>query len=532
MKNHVTRLYMNGRVMTMNDRKPEVEAFLVRGGFIEAAGDMGYLSSLPLGQEAEMVDLGGRRVIPGLMDGHLHFSAWSDSKRAVDLSRCRSMSEVVEKLAERASTLHPDAWVRGMHFDHSRFAENRLPDRSDLDAIRNPVLLTRICYHAHCANTRAMELAGVFGIRDLPGGFVLDGAGNPTGVVLESGADILFEAFRKETQVGDDTLRGLSECMKEMASYGITSLSTTSAEHIGVYESFGPYQELQRRGELLQRFTIHYNDLLPFGASSFLGDDHIRYGGLKLFADGGFCARTAAMSFEYRGMKGYRGDLNYDPAVFAGLVMDAHCRGVQVAVHAIGDRAMDMVLDSFEAAISAYPRPWLRHKLIHCYIVRPEQARRMASLGLVAEVQPGFLADEIDIAEANIPGEILPISYAWRSLKDAGVLVAASSDCPAASPDPWKGIDAAVNRVRAEERTPIGGWFPEQKLDLDETFEMFTRNAAFSVGMQEKLGTIEAGKLADFVVLDDDPWAMPPEDLAKTGVAATFRGGECIYGKI
>ncbi|MDO9507894.1 MAG: amidohydrolase [Thermovirgaceae bacterium] len=526
------RLYSNCRVKTMNPLVLQAEAFLVYGEMIEAVGKNEEVRRHSLAGEAEKIDLEGRRVIPGIIDSHLHFSAWSESKRAVDLSECRSIPEVVEKLSERVSTLPPDAWVRGMHFDHSRFAENRLPDRSDLDAVKNPVLLTRVCYHAHCANSRALEMAGIPGMKDLPGGIQRDGAGNPTGVVLESGANMLFDAFRKGSAGGDDPLEGLSGCMREMASYGVTSINTTSAKHLGIDESFGPYQELERRGELLQRVTIHFNDLLPFGISSFLGSDSIRLGGLKLFADGGFCARTAAMSFDYKGMPGYRGDLNYDPAAFSAIVLEAQAQGVQVAVHAIGDRAIDMVLDAFEAAIASHPRLWLRHRIIHCYIVRPEQAKRMASLRVIGDIQPVFLADEIDIAEAGIPEEVLPISYAWRSLQESGVLIAGSSDCPAALPNPWLGIDAAVNRVRSKERTPVGGWFPEQKLTLDETIALFTRNPAVSLGMGDMTGTIEAGKFADFVVLEDDPWSMPAEDLSKTRVAATFRGGECIFGKI
>jgi len=525
-------LFFNCRVKTMDPARPEAGAFIVRGGNIEALGEREALASHPAAKGAETSDLGGRRVIPGIIDSHLHFSAWSEGKKAVDLSGCRSIAEAVEKLSQRASTLPPDAWVRGMHFDHTRFAENRLPDRSDLDAVRNPVLLTRLCYHAHCANSRALELAGIPEMKDLPGGIQIDGAGNPTGVVLESGADILFDAFRRGTPAGDDTLRGLSGCMKEMASCGVTSINTTSAVHLGIDESFGPYQELRRRGELLQRVTIHFNELPPFGISSFLGDEMIRFGGLKLFADGGFCARTGAMSFDYRGMPGYRGDLNYDPAVFSEIVMKAQAQGVQVAVHTVGDRALDMVLDAFEAAMKAYPKPWIRHRVIHCYIVRPGQARRMASLGVIGDIQPGFIADEIDIAEAGIPEEILPISYAWRSLQEAGVLIAGSSDCPAALPNPWLGIDAAVNRVRAEVRTPAGGWFPKEKLSLDESIALYTRNAAVSLGMGERIGTIETGKFADFAVLEDDPWSMPAEELSKTRVKATFRGGECIYGTI
>lgn len=526
------RLYKNCRVKTMCPSRPEAEAILVYREKIEAAGDERSIEQHPLAGEAERFDLGGLRVIPGIVDSHLHFSAWSEGKKAVDLSKCCSIKEVVQKLSERASTLSPDAWVRGMHFDHTRFAENRLPDRSDLDEIKNPVLLTRVCYHAHSANSRALDLAGVPLMKNIPGGFQRDGAGNPNGVILESGADLLFDAFRKGSDSGNDALEGLSECMREMASYGVTSMNTTSARHLGIDESFGPYQELRRRGELLQRVTIHLNDIPPFGVSSFLGDESIRFGGLKLFADGGFCARTGAMSFDYLGMPGYRGELNYDPADFSRIVLEAQAKGIQVAVHTVGDRAMDMVLDAFEDAMTAYPRPWLRHRIIHCYIVRPEQAERMAMLRVIGDIQPVFIADEIDIAEGGIPEEILPISYAWRSLREAGVLIAGSSDCPAALPNPWLGVDAAVNRVRAQERTPAGGWFPKQKLTLDESIELFTRNSAVSLGMGDLLGTLEAGKLADFAVLEDDPWSMPEEELSKTRVKATFRGGECIHGKI
>ena len=526
------RLLTGGRIKTMDPGNPTADSILLCGQRIAAVGTGKQVMGHPLAFKADKIDLEGRRVIPGIIDGHLHFAAWSEGKMAVDLSGCRSIHEVVEKLKERAASLPDGRWIRGMHFDHSRFAENRLPDRSDLDAVKNPVLLTRVCYHAHCANSRALELAGMRDRKDLPGGVQRDGAGNLTGVVLESGADLLYDAFRRDTPVGEEHLEGMAASMREMASYGVTSISTSAAVHIGIDESFGPYQELRRRGRLLQRATIHVNDLLPFGISSFLGDEMIRYGGLKLFADGGFCARTAAMSFEYRGMPGYRGELNYDPVLFREIVSRAQEQGVQVAVHTNGDRAMDMVLDAMERAAELFPRPWLRHKLLHCYVVRPEQAARMAALGVVADVQPVFVSDEIDIAEEGVPEEMLPFSYAWKSLREAGIIVAASSDCPAASPNPWRGVDAAVNRVRVGDRTPVGGWYPGQKMDLDEALEMFTSNASFSIGMERVLGSLEPGKFADLVVLEDDPWEMADGDLSGVRVFATFRGGETIFGKL
>jgi hypothetical protein len=262
---------------------------------------------------------------------------------------------------------------------------------------------------------------------------------------------------------------------------------------------------------------------------SFFGDDMLRFGGLKIFADGGFCAQTGAMSFDYKNAPGHRGSLNYSDEELKGIFLKAQRQGVQIVVHTVGDRAMEQVLGTFDAVMNAYPRPFLRHRILHCYIVRDWQRKKMASLGLIGDVQPRFVADEIDIAEYGIPAEHLVDAYAWKSLAQDGVLITGSSDCPAALPNPWLGIESAVNRVRAKERTPEGGWYPQQKLTLDEAVALYTAHAAISLGVGRSLGTLEAGKLADFVVLEDDPWSMEPEDLGRVRVRSTWRGGEEIY---
>jgi len=519
-----------GRIVSPGTDSGESESLLAWGERIIAVGKDDEVARHPLAGTAEQVDAAGRRVIPGIVDAHVHFAAAVEGRTAVDLGSCATLEEVVERLSRRAETLPPSAWVRGMHFDHNRFAEKRLPERRELDRIPNPVLLTRLCYHAHCANTPALRAAGVLDAPDLPEGFQRDAEGTLTGVVLESGADRLYRAYRAAGGDEEALLEGMARMMEEWASFGITSFNTTSAEHIGIVESLGAYQELQRRGRQLQRVVVHTNSLPPFGMQSGFGSSLLRFGGLKLFADGGFCARTGAMSFVYPGEEtsGYRGLLAYGDEELYALFRDAQQRGVQIAVHCIGDRALDQILDAFERAQRTFPRSDLRHRVIHCYVVRPDQRKRMRALGLAADVQPRFLADEIDIAEANLPGPVRPFSYAWRSLLDEDLLVTGSSDCPAAHPNPWLGVEAAVNRVRALERTPAGGWGPEQKLTLDEALALFTKNAAEAVGLDEA-GRLEPGMLADFLLLEDDPWEMDPEKLGNVRVWRTYRGGELLF---
>jgi len=235
------------------------------------------------------------------------------------------------------------------------------------------------------------------------------------------------------------------------------------------------------------------------------------------------------MTFDYKDRPGHKGVLNYTDKELYELVLEAQKQGVQVAIHTVGDRALDQVLDVFETVMTEVPKPYLRHRIIHCYIAKGDQRKRIASLGLIVDVQPRFLADEIDIAESGIPQEFLRDAYAWKALWHDGVLLAGGSDCPAAHPNPWLGIDAAVNRLRAKDRTPVGGWHPEQKLTLDEAIALYTKNAAKALGMFKDLGTLEPGKLADFVVLEDDPWKIDPQDLGKVRVREVYRGGERIY---
>ncbi|MGC9372029.1 MAG: amidohydrolase [Thermovirgaceae bacterium] len=522
-------IYHSGKIKTMAEGEPEAEAMMISGERILAVGSNVEVSSCFAPGPVEKVDLQGKRVIPGLIDSHLHFLDYVLGKNDVDLAGAPSIKSVVSTLEKAAAARPRGSWIRGINFDHSVFREGRMPTRQDLDVIENPVLITRICRHAHVANTKALEAAGLLERDDLPSGFLREETGRPSGIILETGLELLIRAMPDPFEDQALLSKNLDRCLKEFSGYGITSINPTSAEHIGVRESLGIYQELERRNRLPLRVTVHFNELPNLDIRSFFGSPKVRYGGLKLFADGGFSALTAALSFDYMNDPGNRGELNYETEDLYALVEGAHGRGIQVAAHALGDRAIDQMLDVFERAGKIHGPAETNNRLIHCYVVRPDQLPRMRALGLIADIQPVFLADEVDIAEARLPGEFKPYSYAWKTLLDAGIMISGSSDCCAALPDPWLGVDGAVNRVRGLERTPAGGWHPEQKLDIDQAMALFTKNASIAIGAAKEVGSLEPGKLADFVILDDDPWTVDPEELRHVRVRQTFCSGECVF---
>ena len=522
-------LFHSGKIKTMSAFQPDAEAMLTVGEKILALGSNHDLESIFQPGHLEKVDLENRRVIPGLIDSHMHFLDYVLGKDDVDLAGTRSIQEVIDLLRKASKERKPDTWIRGINFDHSVFPENRLPNRFELDEIDHPVLITRICRHAHAANSKALEKAGVLYRKDLPSGFQRDEHGELNGIILEKGLELIAQAMPDPLENPYLISGNLKKCLAEFSGYGLTSINPTSASHIGVRESISLYQKLERTNSLPLRITVHFNELPNIDIQSFLGSDKVRYGGLKLFADGGFSALTAALSFDYKNDPGNRGALNYDTEELYSIVEEAHRRGIQVATHALGDRAIGQMLDILESVAAKHPHIKTRHRFIHCYVVRPEQIERMRKLGVIADIQPVFLADEVDIAEDRLPEQFESISYAWKSLMENGITVAGGSDCSAALPDPWMGIDGAVNRVRRIERTPHGGWHPEQKLTIDETFRIFTLNAAIALGAQNEVGTLEPGKLADFVILEDDPWEIDPEELRNVRVRQTFCGGECVY---
>lgn len=508
-----------GRIWTGNPRQPRAEALLWYGASLEAVGTEEEIRCHPLAATARVVSLEGETVLPGMTESHAHLGFYAKQRSAVPLDQCVSWEEVLERLRLRSALIGPDAWINGVRFNDTRWVENRLPTRQDLDAagIPNPILLSRVCCHVQVANSRGLAQAG-FASEAVPTGILYEGDGDPLVRAMEK--DRSPEAYRAL----------LEEACREYVSYGITSVHTCSAGSYGLGDDIGSYQALRLQGTLPLRVVFYTDDLPPEGFMSGFGDDWVRFGGFKLFLDGSLGGHTAALSTPYADDPTTRGMLNHDTGALIATMREAHRRGFQMEIHAIGDAALDQAIEGLRALGDLGPcRCALPHRVNHVMICRPDQVEALRSLGVVLDVQPAFVPSEIAMATARLGRERFPWAYPWKTFVDAGFVVTGSSDCPVEIPTPWRGIWGAVCRT-GDDGNPQGGWIPEQRLSLDQALTLFTVNPALAVGEGRRRGRLAPGYLADVVVCNRDLFATPPEELCRVVPRATIVGGALASG--
>ncbi|RKY00633.1 amidohydrolase [Candidatus Poribacteria bacterium] len=519
------KLFYNARFYTLSD-PPLAEAMAVCGGRVLAVGALDELKGIA-GRGWERIDLGGRVALPGLHDAHLHLLGYGLSLERVDLSGAGSLEECLRLVAERGKTVPPGRWVLGRGWNYNAWAEGRLPTRWDLDRVLpdRPALLSSKDGHLVWANSLAIKLAGI--PEDAPdpegGHIVRDERGRMTGVFQERAAEPLWRAVPEPDL--EERVRALLRAQGKLLEMGITCVHTMEGR-----ECFEALQELRRRGELKLRVVIYLpqssiDHLAALGLRSGFGDDLLRIGGVKLFADGALGGQTAALFEPYIGMGDYRGILVQEPEELEEAVRRAAEAGLSVAVHAIGDRAVSVALDAIELASSRIEANHLRPRIEHVQLIRPEDMERMARLKVIASMQPSHAVSDRPVAE-RYWGERCRWAYAWRSLLEAGVVLAFGSDAPVEPPDPFFGLYAAVTR-RDERGEPPGGWHPEQRLTVEEAIRAYTCWAAMAGGTAT--GGLEPGRWADFALLPDDPFTAPPERLKEIKPEAVYIAGERVW---
>ncbi|MHB0884271.1 MAG: amidohydrolase [Bacillota bacterium] len=527
-------LLYNGRVTGLAEAARGATAVLVVGGRIKAVGgDEALRAAAPRG--VPLVDLAGRAVVPGFIDSHLHLINFGVYLQRLDLMGVRSLAELVRRVAERHRSLPAGDWVIGRGWDQDLFAEKRYPTRQDLDAVApdRPVALTRACGHVMAVNSEALRRAGVTAQTPDPAGGRIDrdAAGEPTGTLRERAMGLVSRFIPKPS--AKELEPALRAAVGRALAAGVTGVHSDDCGYFG----FGPVLDLYRRslGPEALPFRVSMDvsndvigDLLATDLRTGSGNEYVKIGSVKMFADGSLGASTAALSEPYSDAPGNRGIPVVSPGQMKENVLRAHRAGMQVAVHAIGDLAIGMTLDAYEAALAAAPRPNHRHRIIHCQIMRPEQFDRFARLGVVADIQPKFITTDMRWAERRVgPGRVRT-SYAWRTFLDQGVHCAGGSDCPVEPLDPALGLHSAVTREDLEGQ-PQGGWLPEQKLTAEEALHLFTLGGAYAAFEEKDKGSIEPGKLGDLVVLDRDPTAIPGEALKDLRVEITIVGGRVAF---
>lgn len=524
-------LYTNGTILTMDPANPEVEAVAVIGEQIVAAGDRATAeNALPRGHRR--FDLAGRTMVPGFNEAHNHMIGYGTIANHIDAGypSVKSIEDIVARVHERAINQPPGTWILGRGYDDNKLEERRHPTRHDLDraTTEHPVVIVNGSGHLSAVNSKALEVAGVTkGTPDPEGGhFVLDADGYPNGVLHETAQQPVRGKVPVPTL--EDHVEALRICNDRYIQAGITSsqdAGSSTADHVRAY------QLASQRGLLKLRTSMMIREaLLPhvvgLGISQGMGNNRLKVGPIKMFIDGSLIGRTAAVTQPF--VTGSTEDLGLtmmSQEVLDDYVMQAHGAGYQIAIHAIGDRGIDMVLDAYEKAITAMPRDDHRHRIEHCGICRPDIIDRIARLGVVPVSQPVFIIEYGDGFIEHLGMERIQLTYPFRSFLDKNIKLVFSSDCPVSHFAPLKSIQAAVT-----ERTGSGASYAlEEAVTVEEALEMFTLAGAYATFEEKIKGQIRRGMLADFTILSDDPRLVDPMSLSELPVSATVIGGETVW---
>lgn len=535
-------ILINGRIHTQDPERPFASALAVEGNRIAAVGGNDLIRRAGAG--AQIIDLNGRCVTPGLVDSHMHTAHMALSLGEVQLYGCKSLEQMKQAVRDfiRQRQIPEGQWVRGCGWNQDLFAEGRLPDRHDLDAIsdRHPIVLARVCGHCLVANSLALQVKGVGpGTVCPPGGsFSFSEDGQPDGLFYED-AMALMRSGEEMDQAEVEAL--LLSGMRQAAALGLTALGS---EDLGALPCswervIAAYHALARRGEMPVRVVEQCllpdaETLLDFferGYGPGWGDDFFRLGPLKLLADGSLGARSAYLRSDYQDDPGNCGISLYTQEQLDRMVLTAHRRGMAVAIHAIGDGAIEMVLNAVAAAQARCPNPTLRHGIIHCQITDTALLKRIQTQRMQVFAQPVFLEYDLSMAQARVGRALASTSYAFKTMLDLGIPVSAGSDCPVESLDPLCGLYCAVTR-RDYQGEPPAGWFPEQCLSIQEALRLYTVAGAQALGLGGQTGILAPGMLADFTVFDRDLYALKPDEIRSAQVEMTVMDGKVRYQRV
>jgi len=528
---------VNARIHTADAARPTAQALAVRGDRLAFVGDSAGALALR-GPATRVVDLGGRAVLPGLVDAHGHLLGLGLALRNVDLTGTRSYDEVIARVVARARTTPRGRWIVGRGWDQNDWGDTRFPSHEALSRAvpDHPVWLERVDGHAALANAAAMQAAGVSAeTRDPEGGRVERAAGSgpnggaPSGVFVDNAQRLVERAIPPATR--EEQRAALRAAAAELHRYGLVGVHD-AGESRATIELM---EEMAGRGELDLRTYVMVGDdsaalryYFERGPRSALGNGRLWVRAVKLYSDGALGSRGAALLEPYSDDARNSGLLVSAPAHIRDVARRALAAGFQVNTHAIGDRGNRLVLDAYQAALRERPTPDHRFRVEHAQILHPDDVPRFAALGVIPSMQASHQTSDMYWAGARLGETRLLGAYAWRTLLDAGSIVPNGSDFPVERVDPLISFHAAITRQDAA-NWPAGGWHPEQRMTRDEALRAMTLWPAVAAFQERDMGTLAAGKYADFVVFDRDPMRAAPEEILRARVLATYLGGRPVY---
>ncbi len=521
---------LNGKVWTVDPAHPRAEAVAIVGERVAAVGTTAEIRSW-IGPATRTINANGKSVLPGFIDAHVHFSSGGAEISGVQLRDAATPAEFARRIGEHARRLPKGEWILGGTWDHEQWG-GTLPTHEWIDKLTpdNPVFVSRYDGHMALANRPALRLAGV--TRDTPtppgGTIVKDAQGSPTGLLKDAAMALVDRVIPEPSE--EQRLRAIRAAMAEARRFGVTGIHDISST-----EDVRAYQKLAARGEL----TLRVYCITPIqqweaparaGILAGFGNQWIHLGALKGFADGSLGSTTALFFEPYNDAPETSGLLNammLPEGNMLKMALGADRAGLQLAIHAIGDKANRIILDIY-AEVEKQDGPRERRlRIEHAQHVRPQDFADFVRLGVIASVQPYHAIDDGRWAEKRIGHERCKTSYAFRAFLDQGARLAFGSDWTVAPLNPLLGIYAAVTRATVDGKNP-GGWFPEQKISLAKAIEAYTMGSAYAEFRENEKGSLAPGKLADVVVLGADLFAIPPEKIRDVKVRATLIGGKIV----
>jgi predicted amidohydrolase YtcJ len=534
-KPSATLIVTNAAVYTVDKQHPKAEAVAVIGDRIVAVGSRAEID-LWRGPQTRVIDAGGKLLLPGFNDAHVHFIQGGAQLGQIQLTDAATPEEFAQRVAAQVANTPKGEWILGGRWDETKWAKPKLPTKDLVDPVTGdtPVFVERYDGHEALANSAAMKLAGVTAkTAEVPGGVIVrDASGNPTGVFKDAAMSLIYKAIPLMTRA--ERLRAARGALKHAASLGVTSVQHMNPEFADV----AAYSELAEKGELTTRIyavpmETEWHDQAKVGIRRAWGSSSLRLGAVKGYADGSLGSRTAYMFEPFADDPGNRGLLSdemHPPSAMRERLMQADAAGLQIRIHAIGDRAISMMLDIFGDIEKEHGYHDQRFAIEHAQHMAQKDFERFVKLHVIASMQPYHAIDDGRWAEARLGRGRARYSYAWRSFLDHGVTLAFGTDWPVAPLDPIQGLYAAVTRATLDGKNP-GGWIPEEKITLPEAIEAYTMGSAFAEFQERDKGSITRGKLADMVIMSDNIFDVKPEAIRNVKVQTTITGGKVVYGE-
>jgi predicted amidohydrolase YtcJ len=528
---------VNARVYTVNASQPWAEAVALRKGRILAVGTAKSVSHHK-GPETLVIDAGGRLVLPGFMDSHIHFVSGSASLAKVDLAGTRTVEEIQERIRGFARE-NPDAdWVQGRGWMYAAFPGD-MPHKTYLDEVvpDRPAVMRCADGHTTWVNSRALAVAGIGRDTKDPqnGTIVRDEKGDPTGALLEEAGGLVSKHIPRPTD--EETLAALRRGLREAARLGVVRAHGMGGE----FEALDLLDRLRMEGELTLRLSVSMwvdppgptdKDWQAYeNARARYDGEWLSLGGIKLMLDGVIDSGTGAMLDPYENQRGNQGKLFWEPEAFKGAVTAFNAKGLQVSTHAIGDAAVRLSLDAYEEAARADKIPDVRNKIEHAEDIAADDIPRFGRLGVIASFQPLHANPDptwMGTWIANVGPEREQRAFAWKAVLDGGARLAFGSDWPVVTLSPWPGLQVAVTR-RSLDGFPEGGWLSQHIVTLEEAVHAYTLGGAYAMHREKDEGSIEPGKLADLIMVDRNIFEIEPRKIAKTEVVLTMIGGRIVH---